>query len=64
MRFSRYAVLAGLLLGTLLLFGCTKEPKGMPNMIPGTGPPEKKDLKFKKGRREMPPDPPAPKAPP
>jgi hypothetical protein len=66
MRLSRFAYLFSLLLGVLLTVGCSKsDPTGMKDMIPGTGPEVQMDMKLKSGRvKEMPPDPPDPKAPP
>jgi hypothetical protein len=62
---SRRAFLAALAAGAGSLLGCNKQPQGMPGMEPGTGPPTKKDLPLRSGKKKpMPAEPPPPKAPP
>lgn len=65
MRFSRCALLTGVLVGVGLILGCGDGPQGMRNMQPDTGSKERKDLPSKKENKPgMPIDPPAPMAPP
>ncbi len=64
MRFLRCVRLASLLTGTIFFLGCTNKPTSMPNMVPGTGPGEQREIKTKKVVKPIPYEPPSPKAPP
>jgi hypothetical protein len=64
MYVSRRAFLAGLGLSAGFILGCSDKPQGMPNMKAGTGPVVEKEVRTKKVKRALPPEPPGPQAPP
>ncbi len=64
MGFPRWTRYVGFVTVSVVLLGCGDSNQGMRNMQPGTGPPEKLELKTKKGNKPLPEEPPPPKAPP
>jgi hypothetical protein len=64
MRFPRWVRLVTVPIFLTTLLGCGNKPTGMANMQLGTGPNIQKELKSRKTKRELPPEPPPPKAPP
>jgi hypothetical protein len=65
MHFPRCPLLTSLLVGVGLIAGCGETPKTMRNMQTAADSKGQANLPLPKGNRpRMPPDPPAPKAPP